>query len=239
MFKKKLKETKNNPAKLITLTKPSSVISEQFKTIRTNIQFSIFDKEMKSIAVTSDMVGAGKSTVAANLAVTFSMQGKKVVLVDSDLRKPTIHRFFGLSNRDGLTTILTNRSIRLCNMIHHTDVDNLFVLTSGIIPPNPSELLASSRMDELLVELEKDFDLIIFDLPPVVAVTDAQIMASKVDGTIFVIRKENSTKDKIMESKLLLQRVNANVIGVVLNRIKVTEDFNYDYYRTAEKLDDF
>lgn len=116
MFKKKLKETKNNPAKLITLTKPSSVISEQFKTIRTNIQFSIFDKEMKSIAVTSDMVGAGKSTVAANLAVTFSMQGKKVVLVDSDLRKPTIHRFFGLSNRDGLTTILTNRSIRLCNM---------------------------------------------------------------------------------------------------------------------------
>ncbi|MGX7393554.1 CpsD/CapB family tyrosine-protein kinase [Carnobacterium mobile] len=234
MFKKKLKETKNNPAKLITLTKPSSVISEQFKTIRTNIQFSIFDKEMKSIAVTSDMVGAGKSTVAANLAVTFSMQGKKVVLVDSDLRKPTIHRFFGLSNRDGLTTILTNRSIRLCNMIHHTDVDNLFVLTSGIIPPNPSELLASSRMDELLVELEKDFDLIIFDLPPVVAVTDAQIMASKVDGTIFVIRKENSTKDKIMESKLLLQRVNANVIGVVLNRIKVTEDFNYDYYRTAD-----
>lgn len=234
MFKKKLKETKNNPAKLITLTKPSSVISEQFKTIRTNIQFSIFDKEMKSIAVTSDMVGAGKSTVAANLAVTFSMQRKKVVLVDSDLRKPTIHRFFGLSNRDGLTTILTNRSIRLCNMIHHTDVDNLFVLTSGIIPPNPSELLASSRMDELLVELEKDFDLIIFDLPPVVAVTDAQIMASKVDGTIFVIRKENSTKDKIMESKLLLQRVNANVIGVVLNRIKVTEDFNYDYYRTAD-----
>lgn len=234
MFKKKLKETKNNPAKLITLTKPSSVISEQFKTIRTNIQFSIFDKEMKSIAVTSDMVGAGKSTVAANLAVTFSMQGKKVVLVDSDLRKPTIHRFFGLSNRNGLTTILTNRSIRLCNMIHHTDVDNLFVLTSGIIPPNPSELLASSRMDELLVELEKDFDLIIFDLPPVVAVTDAQIMASKVDGTIFVIRKENSTKDKIMESKLLLQRVNANVIGVVLNRIKVTEDFNYDYYRTAD-----
>ncbi|WP_313469910.1 AAA family ATPase, partial [Carnobacterium sp.] len=92
MFKKKLKETKNNPAKLITLTKPSSVISEQFKTIRTNIQFSIFDKEMKSIAVTSDMVGAGKSTVAANLAVTFSMQGKKVILVDSDLRKPTIHR---------------------------------------------------------------------------------------------------------------------------------------------------
>lgn len=234
MFKKKLKETKNNPAKLITLTKPSSVISEQFKTIRTNIQFSIFDKEMKSIAVTSDMVGAGKSTVAANLAVTFSMQGKKVVLVDSDLRKPTIHRFFGLSNRDGLTTILTNRLIRLCNMIHHTDVDNLFVLTSGIIPPNPSELLASSRMDELLVELEKEFDLIIFDLPPVVAVTDAQIMASKVDGTIFVIRKENSTKDKIMESKLLLQRVNANVIGVVLNRIKVTEDFNYDYYRTAD-----
>ena len=234
MFKKKLKETKNNPTKLITLTKPSSVISEQFKTIRTNIQFSIFDKEMKSIAVTSDMVGAGKSTVAANLAVTFSMQGKKVVLVDSDLRKPTSHRFFGLSNRDGLTTILTNRSIRLCNMIHHTDVDNLFVLTSGIIPPNPSELLASSRMDELLVELEKDFDLIIFDLPPVVAVTDAQIMASKVDGTIFVIRKENSTKDKIMESKLLLQRVNANVIGVVLNRIKVSEDFNYDYYGTAD-----
>ncbi|WP_034549875.1 CpsD/CapB family tyrosine-protein kinase [Carnobacterium funditum] len=230
MFKKKLTDTKSSPSNLVTLTKPSSVISEQFKTIRTNIQFSIFDKEIKTIAITSDMMSAGKSTVAANLAITFSMQGKKVVLIDSDMRKPTIHHFFNLSNRDGLTSLLTDRAIKLSNMIHHTGIENLFILTSGIIPPNPSELLASKRMDELLVELETEFDLIIFDLPPVMAVTDAQIMASKVDGTIFVIRKDSSTKDRIMQSKNLLQKVNANVIGVVLNRIKVEESLDYGYY---------
>ena len=234
MFKKKLIDTKSSPSKLITLIKPSSVISEQFKTIRTNIQFSIFDKEIKTIAVTSDIAGAGKSTVAANLAVAFSMQGKKVVLIDSDMRKPTIHRFFSLSNRDGLTSLLTDRTLTLASMIHHTPTENLFVLTSGIIPPNPSELLASKRMDELLVELEKDYDLVIFDLPPVMAVTDAQILTSKVDGTIVVIRKENSTKDKIMQSKILLQKVKANVIGVVLNRKEIDEDLDYGYYGTTD-----
>lgn len=234
MFKKKITDTKNSPSKLVTLTKPSSVISEQFKTIRTNIQFSIFDKEIKTIALTSDMAGAGKSTIAANLAVTFSLQGKRVVLIDTDMRKPTIHHFFNLSNRDGLTSLLTDRSIKLANMIHQTDAQNLFILTSGIIPPNPSELLASKRMDELLFELEKEYDLVIFDLPPVMAVTDAQIMASKVDGTIFVIRKDNSTKDRIMQSKMLLQKVNANVIGVVLNRKKIDEDLNYGYYGIIE-----
>ncbi|MEG0496771.1 MAG: CpsD/CapB family tyrosine-protein kinase [Carnobacterium sp.] len=230
MFKKKLTDTKSSPSKLITFTKPSSVISEQFKTIRTNIQFSIFDKEIKTIAVTSDSVEAGKSTVAANLAISFSMQGKKVILIDSDMRKPTIHQFFEFSNRDGLTSLLTDRSIDFKSMVHHTEIENLFILTSGIIPPNPSELLASKRMDELLVELEKEYDLVIFDLPPVMVVTDAQIMASKVDGTIFVIRKDNSTKDKIMQSKTLLQKVNANVIGVILNRKKAEENLDYSYY---------
>ena len=234
MFKKKLIDTKNSPSKLVTLIKPSSVISEQFKTIRTNIQFSIFDKEIKTIAITSDIAGAGKSTVAANLAVAFSMQGKKVVLIDSDMRKPTIHHFFSLSNRDGLTSLLTDRTLTLANMIHYTPIENLFVLTSGIIPPNPSELLASKRMDELLIELEKDYDLVIFDLPPVVAVTDAQILTSKVDGTIVVIHKKNSTKDKIMQSKILLQKVKANVIGVVLNRKEIEEDLDYGYYGTID-----
>lgn len=234
MFKKKLTDTKSSPSKLITLTKPSSVISEQFKTIRTNIQFSIFDKEIKTIAVTSDSVGAGKSTIAANLAISFSMQGKKVILIDSDMRKPTIHQFFEFSNQDGLTSLLTDRSIDFKNMVHHTEIENLFILTSGIIPPNPSELLASKRMDELLVELEKEYDLVIFDLPPVMVVTDAQIMASKVDGTIFVIRKDNSTKDKIMQSKTLLQKVNANVIGVILNRKKAEENLDYSYYGTMD-----
>lgn len=234
MFKKKLTDTKSSPSKLITLTKPSSVISEQFKTIRTNIQFSIFDKEIKTIAVTSDSVGAGKSTIAANLAISFSMQGKKVILIDSDMRKPTIHQFFEFSNQDGLTSLLTDRSIDFKTKVHHTEIENLCILTSGIIPPNPSELLASKRMDELLVELEKEYDLVIFDLPPVMVVTDAQIMASKVDGTIFVIRKDNSTKDKIMQSKTLLQKVNANVIGVILNRKKAEENLDYSYYGTMD-----
>lgn len=234
MFKKKLKENNGERPSLITITRPSSVIAEQFRTIRTNIQFSMVDQDLKTVVVTSAGPGAGKSTISANLAVTFASQGKKVLLVDADMRKPTVHKTFRLPNHDGLTTLLTEKDINISDIAHRVPTEGLFVVTSGVIPPNPSELLASKRMDKLMNELEQIFDLIIFDMPPIVAVTDAQVMASKVDGTIFVIPKGLTNKDMVLKSKDLLDKVHANVIGAIFNRVEISDDNYYYYYGEKE-----
>ena len=234
MFKKKIKENNGERPSLITLTRPSSVIAEQFRTIRTNIQFSMVDQDLKTVVVTSAGPGAGKSTISANLAVTFASQGKKVLLVDADMRKPTVHKTFRLANHDGLTTLLTEKDVQISDIAHRTPTEGLFIITSGVIPPNPSELLASKRMDKLMNELEQIFDLIIFDMPPVVAITDAQVMASKVDGTIFVIPKGLTNKDMVLKSKDLLDKVQANVIGAIFNRVEMSGDNYYYYYGEKE-----
>ncbi|ALV21547.1 CpsD/CapB family tyrosine-protein kinase [Carnobacterium antarcticum] len=234
MFKKKTKETNGERPSLITLTRPSSVIAEQFRTIRTNIQFSMIDQDLKTVVVTSAGPGAGKSTISANLAVTFASQGKKVLLVDADMRKPTVHKTFRLPNHDGLTTLLTEKDVNISDIAHRAPTEGLFIITSGVIPPNPSELLASKRMDKLMNELDQIFDLIIFDMPPVVAVTDAQVMASKVDGTIFVIPKGLTNKDMVLKSKDLLDKVHANVIGAIFNRVEMSGDNYYYYYGEKE-----
>ena len=230
MFKKKLKENNDERPSLITITRPSSVIAEQFRTIRTNIQFSMVDQDLKTIVITSAGPGAGKSTISANLAVTFASQGKKVLLVDADMRKPTVHKTFRLPNHDGLTTLLTEKDVNISDIVHRAPTEGLSIITSGVIPPNPSELLASKRMDKLINELEQIFDLIIFDMPPVVAVTDAQVMASKVDGTVFVIPKGLTDKDMVLKSKDLLDKVHANVIGAIFNRVEISGDNYYYYY---------
>lgn len=232
MFFKKNKNqlAKNESPSLITLTRPSSVVAEQFRTIRTNIHFSMIDKDLKSLSITSAGPGAGKSTISANLAVSFASEGKKVLLVDTDMRKPTVHKTFQLPNHDGLTTLLTDKSIDLVNIIHRLEINNLFVLTSGTIPPNPAELLASNRMERLKGELEEIFDLVIFDLPPIIAVTDAQIMASRTDGTIFVINKGGADKEMVLKSKELLDKVQSNVLGAVFNRVETKNDHYYTYY---------
>lgn len=231
LFKKNKNQVDNTERpSLITLTRPSSVVAEQFRTIRTNIHFSMVDSDLKSLSITSAGPGAGKSTVSANLAASFSTEGKKVLLVDSDMRKPTVHKTFRLPNHDGLTTLLTDRNADLANVVHRLDTENLFILTSGAIPPNPAELLASNRMEQLKSELEGLFDLVIFDLPPVIAVTDAQIMSSKTDGTIFVINKGGADKEMVLKSKELLDKVQANVLGAVFNRVETNNDHYYAYY---------
>lgn len=231
MFKNKNKQLDSNDRpSLVTLTRPSSVIAEQFRTIRTNIQFSMVDKNLKTLVVTSAGPGAGKSTISANLAVTFALQGKKVLIVDADMRKPTVHKTFRLPNKDGLTTLLTEKDIEIESIAHKLDAEGLFVITSGIIPPNPSELLASNRMNQLILEFEEIFDLIIFDMPPVIAVTDAQIMASKADGTIFVVNKDGANKEMVAKSKVLLEKVKSNIIGVIFNRVEIKGDNYYYYY---------
>jgi protein-tyrosine kinase len=214
---------------LITLDDPKSPISEQYRTIRTNIQFSFIDETMRSLMVTSAGPGEGKSTTAANLAVTFAQQGKKVLLIDADLRKPTVHYTFRLNNYIGLTNVLTN-STQLLSACQETQVENLFVLTSGPIPPNPAELLGSKAMEICLQEIYKNFDLVIFDTPPVLAVTDAQILSNKCDGTVLVVASGKTEIEAAVKAKELLLAANAKVLGVVLNQKKQKEGQYYYYY---------
>ncbi|MDF0479330.1 CpsD/CapB family tyrosine-protein kinase [Vagococcus sp. PNs007] len=215
---------------LISLADKSSPVSEQYRTIRTNIQFAMVDSDLKSFVVTSSGPGEGKSTTSANLAVVFANSGLKTLIVDADLRKPTVAKTFSLNNSLGFSNLLSERTLTVTEATQSTGVPGLSVLTSGPKPPNPSELLGSRRMEELIKEMEEEFDLVIFDMPPVVAVTDAQIMSSKVDGTILVVREQISNKSALLKAKSLLEMVNANVLGVVYNGSTRSKDQGYYYY---------
>ncbi|MED3718833.1 CpsD/CapB family tyrosine-protein kinase [Geobacillus thermodenitrificans] len=224
--RKKFQKAERN---LITFDDPKSPISEQYRTIRTNIQFSFIDEPLRSLMVTSSVPSEGKSTTAANLAVVFAQQGKKTLLVDADLRKPTVHYTFRLNNYAGLTSVLTNAS-PLSTALQDTFVGNLTVLTAGPIPPNPAELLSSKMMDRLLRELNEMYDLVVFDTPPVLAVTDAQILANKCDGTVLVVSSGKTEIDAAVKAKELLEAANAKLVGVVLNQRKQREGSGYYHY---------
>lgn len=207
---------------------PKSPISEQYRTIRTNIQFSSVDHEVKSIMVSSTGPGEGKSTTVANLAVVFAQQGKKVLLVDADMRKPTVQYTFNQTNTFGLTSVLT-KQLTLDKAILGTREKNLFILTSGPIPPNPAELLSSQAMEQFFQDAQELFDVILFDSPPLLAVTDAQILANKCEGTILVVSSGKTEKELVMKAKELLESAKGKLLGVVLNNKKI-KDTNYYYY---------
>jgi capsular exopolysaccharide synthesis family protein len=218
---------------LITDYDPLGRVSEEYRTLRTNISFSKADGALKTIALTSDAPTEGKSTVAANLAVTFANQELKTILVDLDMRRPTVHATFGIQNANGLVNLLTDAGddleAQLPSYCKPSGIENLEVLTSGPTPPNPSELLSSDRMAKLLAALSKHYDRIVLDTPPVVSVTDAQIIASHADATILVVPYGIAQKAAVVAAKSLLQKVNANIIGVVINRVPAQNHASYYY----------
>jgi capsular exopolysaccharide synthesis family protein len=224
--KNKLSELKR---KLITKLNPKSPISEQYRTIRTNIQFSSVDKEIRSILVTSAGPAEGKSTTVANLAVVFAQQGKRVLLVDADLRKPTVHYTFNLTNTLGLTNVLAKQAV-LTDLAVQTDEKNLYVLPSGPVPPNPAELLGSKAMEDLLENILQEFDIVLFDSSPVLAVTDSQIMANLCDGTILVVSSGKTETEQAVKAKEALLSANATILGTILNNKKIAQDQYYYYY---------
>lgn len=207
---------------------PKSVAAESYRTLRTNIEYSIIDEKNKVILVTSSEPGEGKTTTSGNIALALAQSDKKVIIVDCDLRKPSIHKRFKLSNEVGLSeVILGKESITFAGQKYS---DNLTVLTSGKIPPNPSEMLASKNMTSLVEALKKVFDYVILDTPPVLAVTDAQIIATKADGVVLVVRAEKTKKDTVKSALELLKKVNANILGTVLNGTEMKKDNYYYYY---------
>lgn len=229
MFKKRNKSLLNNKRKLITKTNSKSPISEQYRTIRTNIQFAAVDQQMQIIMVTSSTPGEGKSTTSSNLAVVMAQQGKKVLLMDADLRKPTVQYTFNHTNTFGLTNVLM-KNMELAEAVKTTDVENLYVLTSGPIPPNPAELLGSRMMKELLLQIRDKFDTIIIDTPPLLAVTDAQIVANSCDGTVLVISSGTTDIESVKKATDMLRTTSSTLLGAVLNNKKIIGNSGYYYY---------
>jgi capsular exopolysaccharide synthesis family protein len=193
------------------------------------------DNNLKALSIVSAAPNAGKSTVSANLAVTFASQGTRVLIADCDFRRPTVHKKFNLPNGHGMTTLLTDKSGSIEDYIQTTKMENLFVMTSGPIPPNLAELLSSKRIIQLEQELEAMFDLVIYDTPPLLGFADAQIIAGRVDGVIFVVNHSVATKDDVLRASESLKMVNANVLGAVYNRVPINDsDNSYYYYYNQE-----
>lgn len=215
--------------------KPKSIAAEAYRTLRTNIQYSSFDKEIRTIAVTSSEPAEGKSTVSGNLALSFAQNDRKVILLDCDLRKPSVHKNFRISNIKGLSEVLLGK-VDINDAIQKRN-DNLDVLTSGKIPPNPSEMLSSMAMTNLIEELKEKYEIIILDTAPLKAVTDAQILSTKVDGTILVTRAERTKREAVIEAKNLLEKVGANIIGTVLHAVENNKNKYYYYYGSNENED--
>ncbi|WP_058953371.1 CpsD/CapB family tyrosine-protein kinase [Clostridium tyrobutyricum] len=216
---------------LITIKDPKSPISESYRTLRTNIQFSSVDNEVQTIMITSSGPGEGKSTTASNLAIVMAESGAKTIIIDCDHRKPILHKKFLVSNRTGLSDVLAGKA-EFQDAVINTGIDNLNLdlLTSGTKPPNPSGLLASKRMKTFIEDLKDKYRYIIIDTPPIIAVTDAQIVSTYVDGSILVVASSQADRDAAQKAKRLLEKVNANILGTVLNKVEAKGKGYYGYY---------
>ncbi len=222
-------ETQKNGVMLVTFAEPKHVVSEQFRTVRTNIEFAgaALDK-CQVVMFTSSAMSEGKSTVSANVAVTWAQAGKKVLLIDADLRRPTVHATFRKLNLDGVTTVLTGKA-KPEEVIEQTFVTNLSVISSGAVPPNPSELLNSKRMADLLDWARQNFDIIVLDAPPVLAVSDVQVLVPKTDGVVVVANIGKTLKGDLRRTVEVLKLAKAKILGSV-ERVKAKHgDRGYGY----------
>lgn len=211
---------------------PDSIPSEAFRALRTRIQFSRVNTEsLKTILVTSSAPQEGKTTIAVNLAGSFAHSKKKVLLIDCDLRKPSVHKLFGMNKTPGLIDYLIG-SAKLKDVISPSGISNLFYLTSGTIPPNPAEMLDSQEMRTFLKQMREEYDLIILDSPPIIAVTDSEILTSMVDGTMLVVSSENTEIEMMERSVELIRRENTQFLGTVLNNFSYKSGYGsyYKYY---------
>jgi len=231
--KKRQKKWENDgeeiESRLITHLDPKSPISEAYRTLRTNLAFTRLENSMKTILVTSAGPKEGKSTTVANLAITLAQLGSKVILIDSDLRRPVIHSIFGLNKDNGLTNFLMD-NLPYEKVLQKSLLDNLTIVTSGILPPNPSELLGSKVMGDFIDKLKHDFDVILFDSPPIIAVTDAAVLCGRVDGVFLVVSAGSTNKDAILRARSLLENVDARVLGALLNNLEISSAYGSSYY---------
>ncbi len=215
---------------LITLTDPRSPAAEAYRTLRTNLTFAGLDKPIETLVVTSAAPGEGKSTTLANLAVTMAQGERRTILVDADLRRPSLHEIFEASNSRGLTTMFVEQEALEDPPLVESGVENLLLLPSGPLPPNPADLLGSHRMEEVIGVLRERADLVLFDAPPVIAVTDAAVLGTKVDGVLLVVRAGHTRREHAQRAKELLERVRVRVIGAVLTNAPVDITLG-GYYR--------
>ena len=229
IFSRKKRSPKIN--ELITLKNPLAPEAEAYHTLRTNLLFAGFDQPLRSLLITSPLSGSGKTTTASNLGVAIARTGAKVLLLDSDLRRPRLHKVFNMSNSYGLTSLMVDERLPLFKLIQKTDVKNLHLLTSGPIPPNPSELLISRKFQEIIATLKENFDFLLLDSPPVLAVSDPALLSRYVDGTLLVIDFGRVPKDLAKKAKEQLDNVKARIVGVLLNKVPSSgHDYYYQYY---------
>lgn len=205
-----------------------SPVSEAYRAIRTNLQFAGAGKQLKTLVFTSAVLHEGKSTTVANLAIVMGQDDKHILLIDCDMRKPVVHRRFGLLNR-GLSNCFAE-DLPLKEVIQADVFPNLDVVTSGPVPPNPAELLGSKKMKALLQEAAEAYDYVFLDMPPVLAVTDAVLMSSQVDGTVLGLGSGDISPDEGKQAQSVLEKVHANILGVILNKVPQHHKSGYYYY---------
>ena len=207
---------------------PKSIDAEAYRSLRSNIEYSSFDDEYRVIVVTSSVPGEGKSTTSGNLAIALAQSGNSVLLVDCDMRKPSIHKMFKISNAAGTAELLLRK--KLFEEVANKYNENLTIITAGKIPPNPSEMLASRAMTAFIEEMKNEFKYIILDTPPLQAVTDAQVLSTKADGVLLVVRAGSTKREMVFNSVDLIKKVQGKVIGTVLNGVENKKNNNYYYY---------
>ena len=225
--------------RLVARASTRSPSAEAYRVLRTNLQFSSLDKPLSTLVITSATPGEGKSTTAANLAIVLAQTETRVILVDADLRRPSLHKIFRLPNHTGLSTALLDKQHDPETYLQDTDVPNLRVLVTGPVPPNPAEMLSSSRMFEVIETLKQEADVVVFDMPPVLAVADASILASRTDGTVLVVGVGEARGEMLVQAVERLESVGVHPLGVVLNKLTERKSgyYYYYYYQYASRYD--